>query len=491
MQYAYDIASNLTQITYPDGKTVAYSYDALNRLSNINIDWLNTSATPSYDAAGRLTHIAHFNASTTTYAYDNADRLTDLNHSTGSGQTLVDYHFSLDANGNRTQAIIDNEAILPTGLVDGTQSHSYNPERNRLLSSSGASTHNYSYDNEGQTENVSGDSNVDYHFDSAHRLVAYNKGGQTSHYHYDGIGNRLRATRNGSTTQYLYGAGGNLLAEADSSGTITRYYIHGLGLMAFVDAQSNQLYVYHHDATGHTVAITDANQNIVNKYAYSAYGKILAKQEQISQPFTYVGQYGVMTEADNLYYMRARYYDAELGRFISEDPIGFAGGINAYAYVGGNPIGAVDPSGLIEWTGTATTLSAVDAVGATLTRYTLTSQRMNGETATVKITAVGGSLGLGVVVGGTRSNVVFQDALNFINPGVFNGNYEAIQAGVTVPFGPGYGASAVNMGSAGSIGHGRIDLGYEASISATKGSSTVTDIIWNRDNSTNLINTGK
>ena len=116
--------------------------------------------------------------------------------------------------------------------------------------------------------------------------------------------------------------------------------------MAFVDAATNPLYVYHHDATGHTVAITDANQNIVNRYAYSAYGKVLAENELISQPFTYVGRYGVMREADNLYYMRARYYDAELGRFISEDPIGFAGGINVYAYVGGNPMMLVDPSGL-------------------------------------------------------------------------------------------------------------------------------------------------
>jgi len=119
--------------------------------------------------------------------------------------------------------------------------------------------------------------------------------------------------------------------------------------MAFVDAATNQLYVYHHDATGHTVAITDANQNIVNRYAYSAYGKVLAENELISQPFTYVGRYGVMREADNLYYMRARYYDADLGRFISEDPIGFAGGINVYAYVGGNPVMGVDPYGLRTW----------------------------------------------------------------------------------------------------------------------------------------------
>jgi len=55
---------------------------------------------------------------------------------------------------------------------------------------------------------------------------------------------------------------------------------------------------------------------------------------------------GIIDEGNNLYYMRARYYDANLGRFISEDPIGFDGGLNLYAYVGGNPIMAVDPLGL-------------------------------------------------------------------------------------------------------------------------------------------------
>jgi len=55
---------------------------------------------------------------------------------------------------------------------------------------------------------------------------------------------------------------------------------------------------------------------------------------------------GIIDEGNNLYYMRARYYDANLGRFISEDPAGFQGGINLYAYVGGNPLMLVDPSGL-------------------------------------------------------------------------------------------------------------------------------------------------
>ncbi|MBT1077317.1 RHS repeat-associated core domain-containing protein, partial [Geobacter grbiciae] len=64
--------------------------------------------------------------------------------------------------------------------------------------------------------------------------------------------------------------------------------------------------------------------------------------------FKYVGTYGVMSEPNGLYYMKARYYDASIGRFISEDPAGFsAGDVNLMAYVGGNPIMGVDPSGLI------------------------------------------------------------------------------------------------------------------------------------------------
>lgn len=95
------------------------------------------------------------------------------------------------------------------------------------------------------------------------------------------------------------------------------------------------------------MALTDSNNQVVNRYTYSPYGLIENKAETITQPFTYAGQFGIMTEAGNLYYMRARYYDAETGRFISEDPIGFDGGLNLYAYVGGNPIGVVDPNGEI------------------------------------------------------------------------------------------------------------------------------------------------
>ncbi len=358
--YVYDAVGNLQTLTYPDGKTVTYTYDALNRIDSVSIDWLGKTADPVYDVAGRLDAIIRFNGTTTDYRYDQADRLTGIRHETAAG-LLVDYDFQLDPNGNREAVTIDNEPMLPEQLINATLDQQYNPQKNRLISATtGGQSVSFGYDNEGQLQSKGG---VAYAFDSTHRLTGYG----ANQFWYDGVGNRLKASRNNIVTHYIYDAAGNLLAEADGNKSITRYYIHGLGLMAMVDAQTNQLYVYHFDGTGHTVAMTDADQAIVNRYAYDPYGRILGKEEAIVQPFTYVGQAGVMTEVDGLYYMRARYYDPSTGRFISEDPIGFAGGIYLYAYVGGNPISRIDPTGLVDWPTLALesgsfTLSTIEAV---------------------------------------------------------------------------------------------------------------------------------
>ncbi len=87
--------------------------------------------------------------------------------------------------------------------------------------------------------------------------------------------------------------------------------------------------------------------------------------EGISNPFKYVGSAGVRDDGNGLLYMRARYYDPEVGRFISKDPIGFAGGdLNLYNYVGGNPVNRIDPTGLYDETyGRATGDPAQDHTG--------------------------------------------------------------------------------------------------------------------------------
>jgi RHS repeat-associated protein len=85
----------------------------------------------------------------------------------------------------------------------------------------------------------------------------------------------------------------------------------------------------------------------VNTYCYSPEG-LVGAQETIPNPFQYVGRFGVMAEGNGLYYMRARYYDPEVGRFINKDPIGYGGGTNLFMYVGNNLVSRIDPLGLTD-----------------------------------------------------------------------------------------------------------------------------------------------
>ena len=327
LSYLYDAAGNLTQITYPDGSPVTYAYDAANRLQTVT-DWLGGQATYTYDQDGRLETFTQFNGITTTYTYDIASRLT------GIGSAAASYQFTLDGDGNRINST-ESQPINPTASNGVSAVYTYNSKNDRLLSAGPLS---YTYDNEGQLVNAGVTCLT---FDYNHRLVEI---GSDTQFSYDGRGHRLIATRAGVTTQYIYDPWGNLMADVDSNG-VTHKYIYGKGILAV--ATSSARYCYHFDGTGNTVAITDMTQAIVNSYAYEPFGQILSQQEAVTQPFKYVGQYGVMAESNGLYYMRARYYDPSVGRFISEDPLGFGGGdVNLMAYVRNNPVNHVDPFGL-------------------------------------------------------------------------------------------------------------------------------------------------
>ncbi len=327
LSYLYDAAGNLTQITYPDTSKVTYAYDAANRLISVT-DWLGGQATYTYDQDGRLETLTQFNGITTTYTYDIASRLT------GIGSAVASYQFTLDGDGNRINST-QSQPSSPTASNGVSAVYTYNSKNDRLLSAGPLS---YTYDSEGQLITSGGTCLT---FDYNHRLVEV---GSDTQFSYDGRGHRLIATRAGVITRYIYDPRGNLVADVDSNG-VTHKYIYGKGLLAV--ATSSGRYCYHFDVTGNTVALTDMTQAIVNSYAYEPFGQILSQQETVAQPFKYVGQYGVMAEPNGLYYMRARYYDPSVGRFISEDPIGFAGGdVNLFAYARNNPVKWVDPLGL-------------------------------------------------------------------------------------------------------------------------------------------------
>ncbi len=127
--------------------------------------------------------------------------------------------------------------------------------------------------------------------------------------------------------------------------TETIRYVHGPGVDEPLLIQKNGIpYYYHADGLGSIAALTDPQQNVVESYRYTAYGVTTKTGDIVNNNFRYTGR-----EFDpeiGIYYYRARYYDPGVGRFITKDPIGFAGGVNLYGYVGNNPVNTTDPLGL-------------------------------------------------------------------------------------------------------------------------------------------------
>ena len=148
----------------------------------------------------------------------------------------------------------------------------------------------------------------------------------------------------GVERRYVLDVAGTLdrvLVETDSAGNPLNYYVYGLGLVSRIDAAEKARH-YLFDFRGSTVAMTDSAQVMTHRYAYGPYGEDIAAVEEDRNSFRYVGRLGVQYEIGDFYYMRARYYDAEVGSFLSIDPVW---SFNKYRYADGNPMAWVDPAG--------------------------------------------------------------------------------------------------------------------------------------------------
>lgn len=109
--------------------------------------------------------------------------------------------------------------------------------------------------------------------------------------------------------------------------------------------RKGEKYYYHADGLGSITALSDSKQKTMESYSYSSFGEIKQQGSKVKNTYTFTGR--EWDEEIDLYYYRARYYDADVGRFISKDPIGFIGGTNLYVYVQNNPIRFIDPFGLL------------------------------------------------------------------------------------------------------------------------------------------------
>jgi RHS repeat-associated protein len=142
--------------------------------------------------------------------------------------------------------------------------------------------------------------------------------------------------------------------ETSATGVPIAYYVYGLGLISRESATA--IYqTYHYDLRGSTLKLTNATGLVSDTYLYGPYGELASSTGVTANPFRYDGRDGVMTEANGLYYMRARYYLPEVKRFVNRDSL--LGSVtqmltlNRFAYVNGNPVGFIDPSGMFGWEG--------------------------------------------------------------------------------------------------------------------------------------------
>ena len=191
------------------------------------------------------------------------------------------------------------------------------------------------YDLNGNTLN---DGTNTYTWDARNRIVSADSNGAT--FAYDAVGRRTGKNISSINTNFLYD-GVNPVQELNGS-TVTANLLTGGVDERFLRTTASETDNYLTDALGSTTGLTGSSGNSTVQYSYSPFGSI-SITGTTSNSYTYTGR-----EIDGLGidYYRARYYNPAIGRFLSEDPIGFRGGINEYVYVGDSPLSFVDPLGM-------------------------------------------------------------------------------------------------------------------------------------------------
>ena len=142
--------------------------------------------------------------------------------------------------------------------------------------------------------------------------------------------------------------GDNLVEETNSSGTVVARYSQGLNIdEPLAELRSGATSLYQADGLGSITTLSNPAGAVAANYTYDSFGNTIATSGSIVNNFRYTGR--EWDAETSLYYYRARYYDSGTGRFLSEDPITFGGGINFYRYGGNNPLSGIDPLGLSFW----------------------------------------------------------------------------------------------------------------------------------------------
>jgi len=370
--YSYNSNHWLTAATYPDARQQVFRYDKVGNRTNLT----DSSAgilpmSYSYDAANR-TLSAISATESNLYFYDGAGRLTNQLYqavyvASGFGDADVNGAYRFFGTGVNGPSGEDYEAY-----VNGTGrylSHFVNAAEWHIFDNPDDDERRYNRNGDNVTgawvvgdtgsppaggvagPGVSRSRTFGYSFRSQMTSLV-DTNGFIFNYDFDGDGNRTKQSGSGClTARYVYD-GPNVVLDLNASNQVVRAFVNGPGIdqpierIDFVNGTQTTRLVYHSDALGSIVAMTDSGHQTAKGYAYEAFGKIRSESGTVIDRDTYTGR-EALGDSLGLYYYRWRVMDPSTGRFTSEDPLGLAGrNMNLYWYVGNKALDWIDPLGL-------------------------------------------------------------------------------------------------------------------------------------------------
>ena len=334
ISYTYDADGRRATMTVAGQTQVTYGYDDAHRLTSITQGTSVVSIT--YDNADRRSTLTYPNAIVAVYGYDNANQLASLTYTLNSSP-VGDLTYTYDLAGQRISV---GGSWARTGLPQALASATYDAG-NRLVTWGGQV---FSYDLNG---NLASDGQTSFTWNARNELMGLS-GGTAATFQYDGAGRRRSKTTNGSTANFLYDRA-NFVQELSAGGSVTANLLTGLGIdetFTRTDAVGSRNLLI--DVLGSTFALTDMSGGVQTQYTSDPFGITTTSGATSSNTQQFTGR---ENDGIGLYSYRARFQNPTLQRFISEDPLGFAGGLNLFAYVENKPTGFRDPLGQQTWNG--------------------------------------------------------------------------------------------------------------------------------------------
>ena len=344
----YDLASRRTRVTLPGniGLYADYDFDVTGQITKIRENGATSGvgvlASYSYDNLGRRSSVTFGNGVSQPYTYDSASKLASLgNELSGTANDLAQA-FTYSPASQIATVVRTGEVYAWTGHYN--QNASSTP--NGLNQIGNVGTKNLSHDGRGNITAIGADS---YGYSSENLLIS---GPNSSSLTYDPMMRLYQIASGGNTTRVGYD-GVDRIAEYDGSSSLTRRYIHGVGndepIVWYEGSGTSDRRFFSADERGTIVSITDGSGAILGLNKYDEFGQPATNN---SGKFGYTGQ--TWAPEIGLWYYKARFYRAEIGRFLQNDPIGYEAGLNLYAYVENDPVNYIDPLGaeVITVTGT-------------------------------------------------------------------------------------------------------------------------------------------